>query len=304
MKTKIIAICVFMLLASSFFISIPTTFAAVGQGDWITAYTIEDANSGQKLIEADFATSDTPNVLSPVIAGAQLKVTFTINVFTAGAGNLQLRTNMKKATGQSQFWQLVSDDYDLGSDYNPTQSATDFNWKEGTFEMICYGQVSQVTKPVNVILVGLYASGTTLDNINVTVLTTEGSDFQNLYDQYENRLVSLINSGVAPGYTQMYENVLNQSTIALLEAIPTSGEPAGSVLEMIMLPAIGVAAVAAVVFAFMFMRARGKNSYFRLVVEDQIKDLEGLTLRASKIDRTISSSLTSIEDRLKRLVGM
>jgi hypothetical protein len=52
------------------------------------------------------------------------------------------------------------------------------------------------------------------------------------------------------------------------------------------------------------MRNRGKVSYFRLVIEDQIKDLEGLTLRASKIDRTISSSLSSIEDRLKRLVGM
>jgi len=57
-------------------------------------------------------------------------------------------------------------------------------------------------------------------------------------------------------------------------------------------------------FAFLFMRNRGKVSYFKLVVEDQIKDLEGLTLRASKIDRTISSNLSSIEDRLKRLVGM
>jgi hypothetical protein len=52
------------------------------------------------------------------------------------------------------------------------------------------------------------------------------------------------------------------------------------------------------------MRNRGKVGYFRLVIEDQIKDLEGLTLRASKIDRTISSNLASIEDRLKRLVGM
>jgi hypothetical protein len=49
---------------------------------------------------------------------------------------------------------------------------------------------------------------------------------------------------------------------------------------------------------------RGKASYFQLVVEDQIKDLEGLTLRISKIDRASSSSLESVKDRLKRLVGM
>ena len=78
----------------------------------------------------------------------------------------------------------------------------------------------------------------------------------------------------------------------------------GSSLEMIMLPAVAIAAVAAVIFAVMFMRARGKTSYYRLVVEDQIKDLEGLTLRASKIDRTMASSLDSVKDRLKRLVGM
>ncbi len=92
--------------------------------------------------------------------------------------------------------------------------------------------------------------------------------------------------------------------IALLNAIPSSGEPAGSAFTLILLPLVGVAAAAAVVFAFMFLRARGKVSYFRLVVEDQIKDLEGLTLRAAKIDRTMSSSLDSVKDRLKRLVGM
>ena len=40
-------------------------------------------------------------------------------------------------------------------------------------------------------------------------------------------------------------------------------------------------------FGFMFLRVRGKVGYFQLVVEDQIKDLEGLTMRASKIDRTM-----------------
>src|SRR3989337_455769 len=252
MKKKIIAICVFMLLASAYLISISTTFADVGQGDWITKYTVEDAQIGTKLLEVDFKAG-TKTAYSPILAGAQLKVTFTVNVFTSGEGNLQLKTNMRIAAGASQFWELVSEDYQLGSAYNPAQSSTNFNWVEGTFEMICYGQVSSVTKPANVTLVGLYGpTGTTLDKIEVVVLTAGSGEFENLYAQKEARLKVLIDSGVVAGYTEMYENVLNQSralqtagltdvAIALLKTIPTSGEPMGSASEMILLPVIAVA---------------------------------------------------------------
>jgi hypothetical protein len=73
---------------------------------------------------------------------------------------------------------------------------------------------------------------------------------------------------------------------------------------MLYIPLIAVLAVLAVLFVVLFLRVRGKVSYFQLVVEDQIKDLEGLTLRASKIDRAMSSNLESVKERLKRLVGM
>jgi hypothetical protein len=238
-------------------------------------------------------------------------------VFTSGSGNLKLATYMSKPSSGT-YWELIPGDYDLGAGFTPNTASMEFNWEKGTFEMICYGQATRVTQAKNVTLVQLSSAGATtdiLDAIQVTVLTAGAGDFQNLYDQKEAKLQSLIDSGVAAGYTTMFSNMLNQSkalvskgyvneAIALLNAIPTSGEPMGSALEMIMLPAIGVAAVAAVVFAFMFLRARGKNSYVKLVIEDQIKDLEGLTLRASKIDRTMSSSLDSVKDRLKRLVGM
>jgi hypothetical protein len=289
----------------------------IGEGDWITAYTVEDSQTGQKLIEADFAISDEPTILAPVISGEPLKVTFTVNVFTSGTGNLKLSTFMQKpSTGT--YWELIPDDYDLGAGYTPNTAAMEFTWEKGTFEMICYGQAPKVTRAMNVTLVQLSSAGATtdvLDAIQVTVLTAGADEYQNLYDQKESKLEDLINSGVASGYVDLYSNMLNQSkalvgkgyvneAIALLNAIPSSGAPIGSALETIMIPAIGIAAVAAVVFAFLFLRARGKNSYVQLVIEDQIKDLEGLTLRASRVDRTISSSLEGIKDRLKSLVGM
>jgi len=312
---KKIAMMLLLILVTTFAIYIPTT-VAVGEGEWITSYTVEDTQTGEKLIEVDFATDDEPTILAPIVSGQDLTVTFTVNVFTSGAGNLKLGTYMLKPTG-GQYWELVPGDYDLGAGYAPNSASFPFGWEKGTFEMICYGKASNVIRATNVTLVQLSAEGTSdiLDAIKVVVLTAGASDFQNLYDQKEARLQTLVDSGVATGYTTMYGNMLNQSkallgkgyvneAIALLNAIPSSGEPMGSSLEMIMLPAVAIAAVAAVIFAVMFMRARGKTSYYRLVVEDQIKDLEGLTLRASKIDRTMASSLDSVKDRLKRLVGM
>ena len=287
----------------------------VGEGEWITSYLVQDAESDQKLIEADFATSDEPTVYAPIISGQSLKVTFTVNIFTSGTGNLKLATFMQKPDG-GQYWELIPGDYDLGAGYTPNAATLEFSWKTGTFEMICYGKARVVTKAISIDLVRLSGeTGDVLDAIEGYILTAGADEYQNLYDQKEDRLQSLIDSGVASGYTEMYENMLNQSqalvnkgyvdeAIALLNAIPSSGEPIGSALEMIMLPAIGIAGVAAVVFAIMFLRARGKNSYTRMVIEDQIQDLEGLTLRAQRVDRTISSSLESVKDRLKSLVGM
>jgi hypothetical protein len=313
MRTKALALCFLLTLTIVSFSSIMSA-RGIGEGDWITAYTVEDAQTTQKLVEADFAVSDEPAILAPILSGEELKVTFTVDVFTAGSGELRLQTFMQKpSTGT--YWELVPGDYDLGTGYTPNSASMTFEWVKGTFVMILYGRAPTVSKATDVTLVQLSSGGDVIDAIQVTVLTAGADEYQNLYDQKEDKLQDLIDAGVAEGYIDIYSNMLNQSkalvgkgyvneAINLLNAIPSSGEPIGSALEAIMIPAIGITAVAAVVFAFMFLRARGKNSYVQLVIEDQIKDLEGLTLRASRVDRTISSSLDGIKDRLKSLVGM
>jgi hypothetical protein len=267
-------------------------------------------------MEMDSATG-TNTTFSPIIGGTEVTVTFTVNVFTTGSGNLRLATNMQHSKIKlDRYWELNSTDYALGSTFNPNAASTEFNWVKGTFTMICYGKTNVVLKPTQLMLVGLYSSaGDLLDNIKPIIVTAGVDQYQNLYAQKETKLQSLIDAGVAEGYVTLYSNVLNQSknlvnqgyvtdAINLLNSLPNSGEPMGSALEMIMLPGIAIAAIVAVVFAVMFLRARSKNSYAQLVIEDQIKDLEGLTLRASKIDRTIASNLDGVKDRLKRLVGM
>jgi hypothetical protein len=316
-KLFAVAICLFILLTTISITSIKPTLGQLETGEWITKYKVEDSQTNQLLMEVNFETG-VNNTYSPILAGSELTVTFTVNVVVSGGG-LRLSTNMLHSSIHSTFWSLVTVNYTALGSYNPNAAAVDFNGEGGTFDMIVYGRISNstvTTKPVPVTLVALSSSGgDILDQIRPMVVNAKVDVYQTLLLQKEDKLQSLKDGGVAAGYIEIYENVLKrakaeaaagqvESAVALLHSLDVSNEPVSSTLEAIFLPAIGGLAALAVVFVFLFMRARGKIRYVALVIEDQIKDLEGLTLRASKIDRTISSSLTTIEDRLKRLVGM
>jgi len=86
----------------------------------------------------------------------------------------------------------------------------------------------------------------------------------------------------------------------MLNTLSVSNEPVASYTESLFFPAVGILIAVAVVLGFMFIRGRGKMQYVLLIIEDQIKDLEGLTLRASRVDRSLSSSLESVKKEEKR----
>lgn len=314
---KILAITLVIILASVYLVSIPTSVKAVGEGQWITSYTIFDNNSNQVLAQYD-ASTGLNQTLSPIVPGADVKVTFTVNVFTAGSGNLKLQTSMGKLLSD-RYWELNTQNYTLGNDFNPNANPAQFSWTLGTFSMSVYGKIptstSQTGAPVNVVSLFGPTGGVAIDQISITATTALMTQFNSLYSQKQSHLKSLQSSGVDQSYIDIYSNVLNasqaiantgevSSAIALLNGLTTANEPMSSTIQILYIPIIAVLAVFAVLFVVLFLRVRGKVSYFQLVVEDQIKDLEGLTLRASKIDRAMSSNLESVKDRLKRLVGM
>ena len=319
MKNKILALSLLLILTTVMIISVSPPVKAVGEGQWITTYQIEDS-TGQLLIQYDPVTNTT-NTLAPVLPGTEVKVTFTINVIAPGADLLKLSTSLQKSTSHANsYWELPTDTtYDMGSTYNPASQSTTFKWTVGTFDMVLYGKIpnsaSKVAQTVNV--VGLYSGsgGAAIDQITVQATSAGLANFNVLYSQQQEKLNSLISQGVSQGYIEIFTNVLNASrtianagdvtdAMALLNGLNVANAPASSTMEALFLPIAGVLAAVAVIFVVLFMRVRGKISYYQLVVEDQIKDLEGLTLRASKIDRTMSASLDSVKDRLKRLVGM
>jgi hypothetical protein len=316
LKNKILALSLLFILSTVMIISFAQPAAAVGQGQWITTYQIEDS-TGQLLVQYD-PTTNTTTTLSPVIPGTAIKVTFTVDVIVAGTGNLQLTTGLSKTGTNAQYWTLGSTDYNMGSSYNPNSQATQFTWTVGTFEMVLTGTVpSTLSGSTPLQVVGLYSASddTNLDRISVLATSAGLATYNSIYSQQESKLKGYISSGVDQGFIDIYRKVMNasqalanagqvQAATELLNDLNASNAPPSSTMQAIFLPLIIAMAVVAAIFAVLFLRIRGKVSYFQLVVEDQIKDLEGLTLRISKIDRASSSNLESVKERLKRLVGM
>jgi len=296
----------------------------IGTGEWIVNYRVEDLETGQLILESAFQTGEIIEY-APLFAGSELLVTITVDVaLTATYANLRLATNLAPSTIEDRYWQLQSQDYQF-VDYNPAQQYVEFQQVRGTFTILCYGRIPMgitqekiggfvLHKPEDYVLIKLTSpSGELLDRIKSDVLDAELDEYRNLLEKREDKLETLKDTGVAPGYIEIYEGVLEQAeaqaelgfvdeAIAILDLLAVSQEPVSSSVEILFLPVMGGLAIAVVAVGFLYLRARGKRNYVLSVIEDQIKDLEGVTLRASKLDKNISLRLDSIKERLKKLI--
>lgn len=318
MKTKVLVICLLLILSVLSVGFVTTTQADVGEGDWFTSYRVEDPNTGELMVEVDFVAEEN-RTLAPIFGGSELEITFTVDVGVTSPNTiLKLKTAMVHSNLEDTYWELVTQDYELIA-YNPNSQEVQFYQVSGELTMKLYGKVPVTVAqdiPVQYRLVTLYGpAGETLDLIEVKVVTAEMSEYETFFLEKEDELRSLKESGVAPGYIELYENVLNESrvqadlgyaesAIGMLNTLDVDDVPAYSTVEGLFLPAVGGLVAVVVLLGVLFIRGRGKMQYVVMVLEDQIRDLEGLTLRASRVDRTISSSLESVKDRLKSIIGM
>ena len=318
MRTKVLAVCLLLVLIFVSVGFVATTKADVGEGEWFVSYTVEDPNTGELLVDVDFE-ADEERILGSIFGGSELEITFTVDVGVTSPNTLlKLKTAMAHSNLEDTYWELISKEYELTA-YNPNSQDVQFYQAQGELTMKLYGRVPQNIAQdiaVDYRVVTLYGpAGETLDLIEVRVVTAETSEYETLFLEKEDELRSLKESGVDPGYLELYENILNESkvqadegyveaAIGMLNTLDVDDVPAYSTVEGLFLPVVGALVAIVVVFGIMFLRGRGRIQYVMMVLEDQIRDLEGLTLRASRVDRTISTSLESVKDRLKSVVGM
>ena len=326
MKKKLVTLVIISLLAITMIFSV--TPATAADGDWITNYTVRDMATDEIIMQR---SSSGTTVSDNILEGAELKITLTITVpMTVPDSTLKLSTSLQHSPTEDRYWELATTSYSMEG-YNPNSQTVTFAQNLGELTITCYGVVptgmvtssagsgTTLHKPFAYELIKLTGpAGETLDQIKPYVIDAKIAEYQVLLDQSKSDLQDLKDQGVAQAYVSLYNNVITGSesaaeegfvdnAISQLNQLDSTDTPpiigGSSMADTLFLPISGALAAIAVIGLVLFMRTRGKASYVSQVVEDQIRDLEGLSVRAAKIDKTLSSGLDTIEDRLKRAVG-
>jgi hypothetical protein len=318
---------VLALLSLLFIASFAGTTSAQDER-WIISYRVEDLISGQLILERDFE-SDRFLQNAPMFTGAEYNVTLTLDIgLTAAYANLDLSVDLLHADAIDRFWNTYTPKPNLTDGYNPNNPSISFTQVEGRYVISAFGRVpSDLTltdlgqgfilhKPVNHTIIRLRGpDGSVLDEIALNIIDSEIDGYRMYLSQREADLLEFKQNGVDPAFTGLYEGLIMvaeeqaevgfvQTAKTILEKLEVDVPPiktGPSFEERYFLPVVGGTGLLAVVMAFLFFRSRGKLSFTSMIVEDQIRELEGLSMRASRIDRNLAAKLQEINDRLKEL---
>ena len=325
MKKSVISVFLLILL------TIMIMPASSDNEKWIIKYRIEDLKTKQLVLERDFESGKSSSY-TPIFAGAEYNITLTLKIpMSVPYATLTLKTLLKHSSLLDRYWETHSSPPPTIIDYNPNSESLKIKQEKGTMIISLYGKVpDKITEnridekitlhsPVNYIAVELKGPDLqALDNIIIEVIDSKIFEYRNLLEEKESTLQNLKESSpkVAPAYIDLFENVISRAkyeeergfvdkAIGLLNILTAENPPrehVPSMLETFFFPIVGGLVVVAAILGFLSLRAKGKIDYVLMVVEDQIRELEGLTFRLSKIDKNIYSNLEEVKNRLKSLV--
>jgi hypothetical protein len=303
---------------------IPTAQGANGL-HWIEEYRLEDYSTNQLVLEWS-ATDDELVQNAPVLAGSEYRLSLLINVRqTVDNAVLELRlSDLVQKRSETVFWHIETVELPLTEGYNPAERIIRFNHTQGVYRLAIVGMLDRSLttqgsgvvfhKPVDLTFVTLIGPAQTLyDEITVNVIDNRIDDYRRLKSQKEAELAQYRQSNVDPAYIQLYEKFLNvaisEAELGLMdnainlmnnlqvEAPPVETGPSWQ--EQYFLLVVGGLAALFALSAVLFIRTRTRMGFVTMIVEDQIREMEALQSRASRIDRSLAQRLQEINDRLK-----
>jgi len=304
----------------------PAILAQAESLPWIEEYTLKNYSTGQTVLEWDSVTDELLQN-APVLAGDEYIITFTLNVRqTVDNAVLELTlTSFMDKMSEEYYWDIETPAFPETGDFNPASRTINFHHNEGVYVISGVGRIATDTtvfttegvtlhKPIDLTLVNLDGPiGTEYDLISINIIDSAIDDYRFLLGQKEAELQDYIDSDVDPAYIQLYENFValaeeeagqglvtsatNLLTNLEVEAPPVQTGP--SFMERYFLPAVSGLFVISVLGVFMFIRTNSRLGFIKMVIEDQIREMEAIQSRASRIDRTLAQRLDEINDRLK-----
>ncbi len=269
-------------------------------------------------------TVDGKEAKDPLMAGASYKISFALQIPKGVSDQIILKTDLKLITSTGRYWDLDAAYFkERLQNINPAREQISFQSDEGKPKFVLYGEVPDVSvspkelpgqvfhlkKNVNLLLLSS-ASGTIKDQRAIAAIDKSIEVYQNTFaakkavvetldlDPFLLGIVAVIvkQAGdlAAAGNTDSATKILN--------AIPDKGWPQPPTSNTLLYFVIGVVAVIAVLFAFLMIKSRGAAGYAKNVIEDQVKKLDVVSVKAGRLgDKGLVSEINSVKDELDRI---
>lgn len=289
--------------------------SSIAQRGWVSSVIIKDSATGLEVSASE-----------PLVAGSTYNVTLTIVVPYTANIMLSAATDFERAG--PQYWYVLEDSANMinYSVWNPSESELLFSAKTGALVVTLIGRVPSdacvVSYPqmelhfkreltvVKLAIVG----GSTVDSITHQVVDSAILNFDKALSARKNVLESA--KGVAieeylslsGGVVQLAESLAKQGYVdlasSLLNLIPGSAKeiplkPSKSAIDLA-LPFVALALAAGVVGAVvLWKRTSSQLDYVKSITREQVRNLEALLVRATRVDKTLASELESLKRRLE-----
>ncbi len=310
----------FMLIASS------ATNAEAQEDTWFISYKVEELTTNQLVLSWDSETGQTLQN-APLFAGAEYNVSFTLDIsLTVPEAVLEMTLNLLHADGIDRFWEVQPENQGLFQDYDPNAQIVRFSHVKGQYTISAFGRVPSdltttnlgsgfvIHEPVDLTFIRLIGPDEgLLDRITLNVIDSDIDGYRFILNHKQSELQDYTATQVDPAYIQLYENFVSfaeaqadlgfiDNAVEILEALeveipPTKTGP--SLQEQYFLPVIGGLGGLMIIFAILFIRTQGRLGFIKMTLEDQIREMEGLQMRASRVDRSLGSRIQEINERLK-----
>ena len=265
---------------------------------------------------------------APLMTGGTYKANFTIEVAAGLKENCVLKTSLERASGMDRFWTLKGTYAGIDSkSWQPGQPSFTFQAIEGTAQLelvgtvpadylskdLADGQTLNVSKTLPILELSL-ASGTIVFDRQIEVVNNSIEEYR---DALSARKQLLENTNADPAYTNLVQALISRAeaeanlgytdlAMGTLNTIPSTGwvklqNQASTVYPWII---VGVLAIVAAIGLFLYMKTRGKISYFRKQSDNQAKSLKILAKKASRIgDPSLTAGIEQMQKELDESTG-
>ena len=302
---------VFTLILTTF---LSSSVVVLGAQNWISLVSVQDKTSKTNV-----------PIEQPLLAGHSYNITIQIDVpFTQGGSNYDVALDNKMMSSGTQYWYLLTKNYG-GYDsttFTPGEKSIRFKQVEGKIQLaILFSIPADVTVKqslgmtyrfmqknfplVQVIVTGgsnvgvqnFNLSDASIENYLTTVNQKSGFILAGQIDKSYNSLVN----GILAQADVIYLIGLPEKATDILNVISTNNFPAppNNSLQMILMGAVAVVAIAAIFCFLMYSRANTKSSLKTSAIDDARNELASLEVTAARYDESLSSQLKRLRDKLE-----